>query len=82
MGDLAGARPYFEQAYTIREKSLGTKHPDTAQSLWWLGVIAERDSDRSKARDLYQQALAIYEHALGTDHATTKSVHRFLENVS
>jgi len=28
-GDLAGARPLYERALAIREKVLGSEHPDT-----------------------------------------------------
>jgi len=29
LGDIAGARPYYEQALAILEKSLGAGHPTT-----------------------------------------------------
>ena len=33
MGDLEGARSYYEQALAIRKKVLGEKHPNTAVCL-------------------------------------------------
>jgi len=38
-GDLARARPLFERALAIREKALGPKHPDMAQSLNNLALL-------------------------------------------
>jgi hypothetical protein len=54
MGDLAGARPYYERALAIREKALGPDHPDTAQSLNNLAVLSRRD--KPEAARLMQQA--------------------------
>jgi tetratricopeptide (TPR) repeat protein len=82
MGQIEAARPYFEQAMQIRERTLGQQHPDTAQSYWWLGVLAEGEGQLAEARTLYAQALAVYQQALGDDHPTTQSVRQFLQNVS
>ena len=82
MGNLAEARPYFERALAIREKALGPDHPDTANSLWWMGVLAENDGNLIEARDYYQRTYQIYLRALGAEHPRTKSVRRFLSDVS
>jgi len=42
MGDLAGARPYYEQALAINREVLGEKHPNTALSLNTWGCCASQ----------------------------------------
>src|SRR5207237_1429866 len=71
MGDLAGARPYYERALAIREQALGLQHPDTAQSLNNLGFLLQALGDLAGARPCYERALAIREQALGPQHPDT-----------
>ena len=56
--------------------------PDTATSLWWMGVLNEQDGEKDKARALYSRALTIYEKRLGPDHPNTQSVRQYLSRVS
>ena len=72
MGDLAGARPYYERALTIKEKALGPDHPDTALSLNNLGYLLQAMGNLAEARPYYERALAIKEAKLGTNHPSTK----------
>src|SRR5437764_843300 len=41
LGDLAGARPYLEQALASLQKARGPDHPDTAASLNNLGGLLQ-----------------------------------------
>jgi tetratricopeptide (TPR) repeat protein len=59
IGDLAGARPYLEQALAIRHEMLGERHPDTAQSLNNLGYLLQARGDLAAAWPYLEQALAI-----------------------
>jgi tetratricopeptide (TPR) repeat protein len=68
MGDLAGARPYYERALAIHEKALGPDHPIRPQSLNNLGYCCNAMGDLAGARPYYERALAIREKALGPDH--------------
>jgi CHAT domain-containing protein/tetratricopeptide (TPR) repeat protein len=52
----------------IREKALGTDHPDVAQSLNSLANLYFNQSRYADAEPLYQRSLAIYEKALGPGH--------------
>jgi Tfp pilus assembly protein PilF len=71
LGALAAyseARPFFERAVTIRERRLGSEHPDTAESLNDLAILLKAQGDLASARPLYERALAIREKALGPEH--------------
>jgi tetratricopeptide (TPR) repeat protein len=65
------ARPLFERALAIREKTLGPEHPDTAQNLDNLARVLHHQGDLAGARPLYERALAIRERALGPDRRHT-----------
>ena len=71
LADYAGARPFYERALAIYEKTLGPDHPDTARSLNNLGFLLQAMGDLAAARPFYERALAIYEKALGPDHPDT-----------
>jgi tetratricopeptide (TPR) repeat protein len=79
MGDLAGARPYYERALAIREKSLGPDHPDTATSYWWWGIILREEGRLQEAQEYFRRAWQIYERVLGPDHPSTKGVRSYLD---
>jgi Tfp pilus assembly protein PilF len=67
----AQARALEERALAIREKVLGSAHPNTAASLNDVGFFIERQGYPSQARPFYERALAINEKALGPEHPAT-----------
>ena len=71
IGDYPAARQYSERELAIREKALGSEHPDTAQSLNNLGVLLRRLGDLAAARPYCERALAIREKTLGPEHLNT-----------
>ncbi|MCX6050734.1 MAG: tetratricopeptide repeat protein [Chloroflexi bacterium] len=71
VGDLVGARPYYEQALTIRRQVLGEEHPDTASSLNNLGNLLQAQGDLTTAKPYYEQALTIRRQVLGEEHPDT-----------
>ncbi len=72
MGELAEARSYLDQALTRRRKVLGPKHPDTAGTLFNLGVLLHLDvGDLAAACTCYEEALSIFQEALGLSHPDT-----------
>ena len=71
IGDLVGARPYYERALAIHEKILGPEHPDTARSLNNLGFLLQAQGDLVGARPYYERSLAIREKILGPEHPDT-----------
>ncbi len=66
-GDVAHARPYFEQALTIQQVNLGD-HDDTATTLNHLGFLLMRQGQLTAARAYHEQALRIRRTTLGDDH--------------
>jgi tetratricopeptide (TPR) repeat protein len=71
IGDLVGARLYYERALAIAWQVLGKTHPDTATSLNNLGMALQMQGDLAGARPYLEQALAIYEQAMGETHPNT-----------
>ena len=55
----------------IREKVLGSEHPDTAMSLNNLASLLRAHGDLAGARQPYERALAIKEKVLGAEHPET-----------
>jgi tetratricopeptide (TPR) repeat protein len=51
----------------IREKTLGTDHPDVATSLNNLALLYSTTGKYSEAEPLYKRALEISEKALGNE---------------
>lgn len=62
------ALPLAHRVLEIREKILGSDHPDVAAALNNLAALYERKGDLSRAEPLYQRVLTIREKALGPDH--------------
>ncbi len=58
-GAYAEAGPLLERALELRSKALGTKHPDTVQSIENLGGQRHAVGDFGAARSLFERALAI-----------------------
>ena len=71
VGAYNTALPYSQRALAIREKVLGSDHPDTATSLNNLGYLHRAVGDYEGARPYYQRALDIREKVLGPEHPKT-----------
>jgi tetratricopeptide (TPR) repeat protein len=64
----AEAEQLFERALVIREKALGSGHPDVATMLNSLATLYQSLGRYEEAEPLYDRVLSIYEEALGNDH--------------
>jgi tetratricopeptide (TPR) repeat protein len=78
-GDLEGARASFERALAIRETVYGRQHLDTALTLGWLGVLAQKKGNIDQARDYLEETLAIYKQFLPPNHPRIQKVRGHLE---
>jgi CHAT domain-containing protein/Tfp pilus assembly protein PilF len=67
-GKYAEARPLGERALQIREKTLGSDHPDVAQSADSLGQLCYLKAEYARSEAYYQRALTIREKVLGPEH--------------
>jgi tetratricopeptide (TPR) repeat protein len=66
--------PLLEQALRMRERELGTEHPDVAESLHELALLYwDQGEYHAKAESLSRRTIAIREQALGPDHSSTAS---------
>ncbi len=59
------------QALAIRELIFGPEHPDVADSLNYLAMLARHQDDYAQAEEFHRKALAIREKTLGPDHPAT-----------
>ena len=67
-GRYSEATPLAQRTLTIREKALGTDHPDVAQALNDLAFLYQAQGRYADAEPLYKRSLAIWEKAIGPDH--------------
>ena len=67
-GDYDKALDYYRQAMLIREKTLGSDHPEVAKSLNNIGLVYWNRGEYNQTLAYHQQALAIKEKALGPEH--------------
>jgi len=71
LGDFPQAMNYYQKALAIREKVLGSEHPDTAASYNNIGLLYHDQGDYPQALNYYQKALAIHKKVLGVEHPDT-----------
>jgi tetratricopeptide (TPR) repeat protein len=70
-GQYSEAEPILERVLAIREKALGSDHPDTATSLNNLAMLYEKQGRYQEAIPLLERSLTICERVLGADHPDT-----------
>ncbi len=78
-GRFDEAEALFLDLLDTRQRQLGARHLDTAQSLWDLGFLYLRFSDsahpgRARVIPLLEQAWALHAESLGAQHPTTGRV--------
>ena len=69
--DLPKVMEYSEKAKAIREKVLGTEHPDTATSYNNIAMVYHYQGDYANALEWHWKALAVREKVLGTEDLDT-----------
>ena len=79
-GDYAKALEMHRKALAIKEKVLGTEHPDTAASYNNIGVVYRDMGDYAKAFEMFEKALLIREKVLGTEHPDTAKSYNNIGN--
>ena len=65
------SRILHQQALAIREEIFGSEHPDVANSLNALAILASKQGDYERAERFYRQAINIREKTLGPQHSAT-----------
>ncbi|XP_016335363.1 kinesin light chain 1-like isoform X2 [Sinocyclocheilus anshuiensis] len=68
-GKYKEAEPLCKRALEIREKVLGTDHPDVAKQLNNLALLCQNQGKYQEVEQYYERALHIYQSQLGPDDA-------------
>ena len=79
-GDLESADELLRSAARIQEEELGPLHPDLANTLNNLAVVAERTGHSSEAEAFYRRAVAIASASLPSEHPMVVASRQNLED--
>ena len=79
-GDYLAADELLRDAARIQEEELGPHHPDLANTLSNLAIVAERTGSSREAEAFYRRAAAITAAALPSDHPMTVASRQNLED--
>jgi hypothetical protein len=79
-GDFASAYDLLRGALRHQEKKLGARHPDLANTLNNLAVVAERTGREKEAEPLYRRAASIAQAAFPADHPMVVASRQNLED--
>ena len=79
-GDLASADDLLRSAARVQEEELGPLHPDLANTLNNLAIVAERTGRPSEAEAFYRRAVAIASASLPPEHPMVVASRQNLED--
>jgi len=81
IGDYAKALECYCIAVKIKEKVLGTEHPDTAYTYNNIAGVYQDQGDYTKALEWYDKAVVIIEKEFGTEHPDTATTYNNIASV-
>jgi Flp pilus assembly protein TadD len=70
-GRYRRAEPLARRAVALRERALGTHHPDVARDVAALAAIVDGRGRHAEAETLHRRALAVFQTRLGARHRET-----------
>lgn len=79
-GDLSAADELLRSAARVQEDTLGPLHPDLANTLNNLAIVAERSGRLGDAETFYRQAATVAAASLPADHPMVSESRRNLED--
>jgi len=68
------AEEAYIQVLEVREKKLGTSHPDTGYTVWRLASLYQKEGKNEQAEEQFKRAIAIFERRLPEGHPDTKQL--------
>jgi tetratricopeptide (TPR) repeat protein len=71
LGASSQARPLFESALALRERTLGSEHRSTCVSMSYLAILLKDQGDFTAARALFDRVLTITEKMQGSEDPDT-----------
>lgn len=71
-GELADARRLYDRALAIQRQLRRGGRLETAQLIWWRGILLAQTGQRDAARVQLRRAFTIYTRVVGTGHPTTR----------
>ena len=80
-GDYERALEYCRKALAVRERVLGSDHPDTATTYNNMAGVFRAQGDYEKAMEYLSKALAIRERVLGPEHPSTAATYNNMASV-
>ena len=72
-GEYTKALEFREKALAIRERVLGTEHPNTAATYNNMASVHRAKGDYEKALEYYKKANAVFRSVVGENHPRTQS---------
>ena len=75
-GEYEKALEYFGKALDVRERVLGSGHPDTAATYNNMAGVYKEQGDYEKALKLYEKAFTVFMTKLGVNHPYTQRTQR------
>ena len=79
-GDFSTADELLKEAARLQEAELGPLHPDLANTLTNLAIVAEKTGRNSEAETFYRRAADIAARSLPKDHSAVLESRKNLEN--
>ena len=80
-GEYEKALEYFGKALDVRERVLGSDHPDTATTYNNMAVVYKEQGEYEKALEYNGKALEVVERVLGSDHPYTATMYNNIAGV-
>ncbi len=80
LGRYYEASKLLEKAYSTYQHTLGEEHPDTAMTLYKIGVLNLNMKNYSIARKQLEKALRIIRITLGEKHPYVQMIEKAAEN--
>ena len=80
-GNYTQALEWYGEALSIREKSLGYEHPDTATTYNNIALVYNNQGDYTRALEWYSKALIIFENTLGTEHPDSAATYNNIAGI-